>query len=376
MSLITKICELNEIQSNPYEYARKYKDDCNKKVVGYLCSYTPEELIFAADALPFRLFGTRENINRADTYLQTYCCSLIRGTLEEGLSGNLDFLDGVIFPHTCDSIQRLSDIWRLNVPLQFHIDVVLPLKLDTESAREYMVDVLRKFKMDLEKNLLIEISEENLRDSIAIYNQIRESIKKIHAIMHENPAIIKGSEFYTIMKTSMIIDRNILPRTLGEIIFELEAKKENGAITDHKRLVLTGGMCDHPDIYQIIEDAGGVVVWDDFCTGSRYFEGLINQSGDPIVSIAERYLERIVCPAKHNGLTSRAENLIDIVKNKNADGVVFLFLKFCDPHAFDYPYLKNHLDKEGIPNTLIEMEDQFSLGERLKTRFEAFIETL
>jgi benzoyl-CoA reductase subunit C len=373
---MTKIYELNEIQNNPYEYARKYKKECNKKVVGYLCSYTPEELIFAADALPFRLFGTRENINRADTYMQTYCCSLVRGNLGEGLSGNLDFLDGAVFPHTCDSIQRLSDIWRLNVPLQFHIDAVLPLKLNTESAREYMVGVLRKFKMDLEKNLSIEISEENLMYSIAIYNQIRESIKKIHAIRHENPAIIKGSEFYTIMKTSMIIDRNMLPNILREIICELESGKGNCAITDHKRLVLTGGMCDHPDIYQIIEDAGGVVVWDDFCTGSRYFEGLINQSGDPIVSIAERYLERIVCPAKHNGLTSRAENLIDIVKNKNADGVVFLFLKFCDPHAFDYPYLKNHLDKEGIPNTLIEMEDQFSLGERLKTRFEAFIETL
>jgi len=374
--LITKICELNEIQGNPYEYARKYKEQCNKKVVGYLCSYTPEELIFAADALPFRLFGTRENINRADTYLQTYCCSLVRGTLEEGLSGNLDFLDGAVFPHTCDSIQRLSDIWRLNVPLQFHIDAVLPLKLDTESSREYMVDVLRKFKTDLEKNLSIEISEEDLRYSIAIYNQIRESIKKIHAIRHENPAIIKGSEFYTIMKTSMIIDRNMLPRILGGIICELEARKGNGAIKDHKRLVLTGGMCDHPDIYQIIEDAGGVVVWDDFCTGSRYFEGLINQGGDPVVSIAERYLERIVCPAKHDGLTSRAENIIDIVKSKNVDGVVFLFLKFCDPHAFDYPYLKNHLDKAGIPNTIIEMEDQFSLGERLKTRFEAFIETL
>ncbi len=374
--MIARICELNRIQNNPYEYARKYKEECNKKVVGYLCSYTPEELIFAADALPFRLFGTRENINRADTYLQTYCCSLVRGTLEEGLSGNLDFLDGAVFPHTCDSIQRLSDIWRLNVPLQFHIDAVLPLKLDTESAREYMVNVLRKFKMDLEKNLLIEISDENLRYSIAIYNQIRESIEKIHAIRLENPTFIKGSEFYTIMKTSMVLDRNILPRTLGEIIDELEVKKGSVAIKDHKRLVLAGGMCDHPDIYQIIEDAGGVVVWDDFCTGSRYFKGLINQNGDPIVSIAERYLKRIVCPAKHNGLTSRAQNLIDIVKSKNADGVVFLFLKFCDPHAFDYPYLKNHLDKEGIPNTLIEMEDQFSLGERLKTRFEAFIETL
>lgn len=376
MSLMTRLGELNEIQNNPYEYARKYKKECNKKVVGYLCSYTPEELIFAADALPFRLFGTRENINQADSYLQTYCCYLVRGTLEEGLSGNLDFLDGAVFPHTCDSIQRLSDIWRLNVLLQFHVDAVLPLKLNTESAREYMIDVLMKFKRDLEKHLRTEISVDSLRYAITIYNQIRESIKKIHAIRHENPAVIKGSEFYTIMKTSMIIDRNILPRILADIIFELEAKKEICSINDRKQLVLAGGMCDHPDIYQIIEDAGGVVVWDDFCTGSRYFEGLINQDGDPIVSIAERYLKRIICPAKHNGLTGRAKNLIDIVKSKNADGVVFLLLKFCDPHAFDYPYLKKHLDQEGIPNTLIEMEDQFFLGERLKTRFEAFIETL
>lgn len=376
MSLMTRLRELNEIQSNPYEYARKYKKECNKKVVGYLCSYTPEELIFAADALPFRLFGTRENINRADTYLQTYCCSLVRGTLEEGLSGNLDFLDGAVFPHTCDSIQKLSDIWRLNVLLQFHVDAVLPLKLNTESAREYMIDVLMKFKMDLEKNLRIEISGDNLRYAITVYNQIRESIKKIHSIRHENPAAIKGSAFYTIMKTSMIIDRNILPKILTDIIFELETKKEFGSITDRKQLVLAGGMCDHPDIYQVIEDAGGVVVWEDFCTGSRYYEGFINQGGDPIVSIAERYLKRIICPAKHNGLTSKAENIIDIVKSNNADGVVFLLLKFCDPHAFDYPYLKKHLDREGIPNTLIEMEDQFSIGERLKTRFEAFIETL
>jgi bcr-type benzoyl-CoA reductase subunit C len=373
---MTRLGELNEIQNNPYEYARKYKKECNKKVVGYLCSYTPEELIFAADALPFRLFGTRENINRADSYLQTYCCYLVRGTLEEGLSGNLDFLDGAVFPHTCDSIQRLSDIWRLNVLLQFHVDAVLPLKLNTESAREYMIDVLMKFKRDLEKHLRTEISVDSLRYAITIYNQIRESIKKIHAIRHENPAVIKGSEFYTIMKTSMIIDRNILPRILADIIFELEAKKEICSINDRKQLVLAGGMCDHPDIYQIIEDAGGVVVWDDFCTGSRYFEGLINQDGDPIVSIAERYLKRIICPAKHNGLTGRAKNLIDIVKSKNADGVVFLLLKFCDPHAFDYPYLKKHLDQEGIPNTLVEMEDQFFLGERLKTRIEAFIETL
>lgn len=368
--------ELHDIQIDPYNYAIRYKHESGKKVVGYFCSYTPEELIFASNALPFRIFGNGGTINLADTHLQAYCCSPVRSALEEALSGRLNFLDGVIFPHTCDSIQRLSDIWRINVPLPFHIDVVLPVKLNTESAREYMVGVLNKFKKDLEKNLQVHITEDMLRHAISVYNQIRGYIRKIYDIRQENPSLIKGSDFYAIVKASMIMDRTALAEILREIITDLEATKEARDSALEKRLILTGAMCDHPDIYQFIEGAGGMVVWDDLCTGSRYFEGQIDQSGDPVVSLAERYLTRIVCPAKHSGLSARADNLLEIVKSKNAAGVVFLIQKFCDPHSFDYPYLKNRLDSEGIPSTLIEMEDQASIGERLKTRFEAFLEML
>ena len=130
-----KLTELKKVVSDPYAYIRKYKKKSGKKVVGYFCSYAPEELIWAAGALPVRMFGTNENIHLADTHLQSYCCSLVRGILEEALANRLDFLDGVVFPHTCDSFQRLSDIWRLNITGQFHIDVVLPVKLDTSSAK-------------------------------------------------------------------------------------------------------------------------------------------------------------------------------------------------------------------------------------------------
>lgn len=368
--------ELRNIQSDPYNYAIRYKNESGKKVVGYFCSYTPEELICAAGAVPFRIFGARGNINLADTHLQAYCCSPVRGTLEEALSGRLSFLDGVVFPHTCDSMQRLSDIWRLNVPLPFHIDVVLPVKLNSDSAREYMMGVLLKFKKDLEKNLKVEITEDELRRAISLYNKIRGSIKTILDIRQINPSLLKGSDFYTIAKASMIMDRNDLVEILREIMHDLEVKKASPDVTSGKRIVLTGAMCDHPDFYHIIEDGGGVVVWDDLCTGSRYFEGQLDPTGDPVATIAERYLRRIVCPAKHSGLSTRAEDLLHIVQSKNADGVVFLIQKFCDPHSFDYPYLKKQLDDEGIPNTIIEMEDQASIGERLKTRFEAFLEML
>jgi benzoyl-CoA reductase/2-hydroxyglutaryl-CoA dehydratase subunit BcrC/BadD/HgdB len=168
-----KFTEFKNIVTDPYTYCHKYKEETGKKIVGYTCSYTPEEIIYAAGALPFRLFGTNEGIHRADIHLQTYCCSLIRGVLEEGLSGRLDFLDGVVFPHTCDTIQRLSDIWRLNIPKQFHIDLVLPVKLNTASARQYLIDILERFKKDLEHALGAKITDAALADAIKIYNQIR-----------------------------------------------------------------------------------------------------------------------------------------------------------------------------------------------------------
>ena len=184
--------ELREAIAQPSVYAGRLKDDTGKKVVGYVCSYLPEELILAAGAHPLRLLGTKENIHLADSHLQSYCCSLVRGILEEALSGKNDFLDGMVFPHTCDSIQRLSDIWRMNIPCGFHLDCVLPVKLDTESARDYMFDVLAKFRRDLEEKLEMRIAESELKKAIALTNAIRRRLKEIYALRCRFPALLPG----------------------------------------------------------------------------------------------------------------------------------------------------------------------------------------
>ncbi len=126
----------------------------------------------------------------------------------------------------------------------------------------------------------------------------------------------------------------------------------------------------------MIEAAGGAVIWDDFCTGSRYFDALVAQDKDPLTAMADRFVQRAVCPAKHAGLRNRAEELIRMAREQKAKGVIFLYLKFCDPHAFDYPYLKDPLDKEGIPSLLLEVEDPLPAEGQLQTRFEAFLEML
>jgi bcr-type benzoyl-CoA reductase subunit C len=364
----------HEIAKNPYDYAKKIKKESGRKIVGYFCSYTPEEIIDAAGALPFRIFG-RGGDSLADAHLQAYSCSLIRGALNDALSGSLDFLDGVVFPHTCDSIQRLSDIWRINVKTGFHTDVVLPVKLDTKSSCEYMSDVLRKFLRDIENGLGVVISGNNLKASAVKYNRIRSLMRKIYRARTENPSLIGSGDLHAIVRASMVMDRDHLLEELSAFAGSLQAGKATGKPAG-KRVVLAGGVCNLPDIYSIIEDSGGTVVGDDFCTGSRCYEGEIGINGDIVESIAERYRERINCPAKHSGLWTRGEHIIKIVRESGAKGVIFLFLKFCDPHSFDYPYLKAMLDREGIPNMLFEIEEQLPSEGQFKTRCEAFLEML
>jgi len=368
--------KIKRISEDPYFYALNLKQATGKPVIGNFCSYTPEELIYAAGGVAFRLFGTKDDISMADAHLQAYCCSLVRGGLEDALKGNLSFLDGTVFPHTCDSIQRLSDIWRLNAGFAFHIDVVLPVKLDTASARTYMIDVLNAFKSDLESALNVSITNEKLLQSIRMYNQLRQTLGEIYEMRSQDPDSISAADLYHVIKASMIMDRDEFSELLLSVHGDLKKKVKDRSLNTNKRIILSGGICNHPDIYTALEESGAEVIWDDLCTGTRYFEGVIEESGDPVEAIADRYLTRMVCPAKHLTITTRGENLVRLVKEKKAAGVIFMFLKFCDPHSFDYPYLKNFLDDAGVPHILLEVEEQLPSDAQLKTRFEAFVDML
>jgi bzd-type benzoyl-CoA reductase N subunit len=364
-----------DICADPKAYARSWKARTGGKVVGTLCSYAPEELILAAGALGFRLVGGSGALSKADAHLQAYSCSLVRGALEDALSHRLDFLDGTIFPHTCDSIQRLSDIWRMNAKTGFHLDVVLPVKLNTASARDYMTAVMRKARSGLENMLDNPISDDDLRQAVDTYNRIRATMKTLYAIRRERPGAIAGRDMHAIARAAMVMDRHDFLAGLTRVVDRL-ADAEAPARGDAKRIFLSGGVCNLPDVYSFIEAAGGAVVGDDLCTGSRQLMGAIDLADDPIDAISRRYSERAVCPAKHTGVRTRGEELVRLAHEAQAQGVIFLYLKFCDPHAFDYPYLKEMLTAQGIPTLLMELEEQTASNGQFQTRCEAFMEML
>jgi len=368
------IQEFQRAVDDPAGYLKTIK--ARRKIIGYCCTYTPEEIIFASGAHPVRLFGAKGAIHKADAHLQAYSCSLVRGVLEDALSGNLADLDGMVFPHTCDSIQRLSDIWRLNIASAWHNDVVLPVKLNTASAHEYLLDVLKKFRRELEAWSGVPLTDAALHESIATYNRLRSLIKRVYELRSASPAIMSGRAVNTTVKGSMIMDRREAIKQLEILVQALEAGRGNTMSRPAKRVILAGSICNHPEIYDIVENAGAEVVWDELCTGSRFFEGTIDEDGDPLAAIGRRYIGRMNCPAKHKDLRARGETLLRMAQDHAAGGVIFLNFKFCEPHAFDYPYLKEMLQARGVPSLLLEIDQELPASGQLATRIEAFIETM
>ncbi len=371
--MIKELIPFHSAVSDPAGAARTARKN-KRPVIGYLCSYAPEELIYAAGAHPMRLFPPRTQVNLAQNHLQAYCCSLARGILEDALLGSLDYLDGTVFPHTCDTIQRLSDIWRLNISKPFFADITMPVNLTTSSALEYMEDVFNTFTSELGAFTGCKVTPDTLGESIDLFNRIHASLHRIYLAASSHHDLIKGQDLLTVTKAAMIMDRNILDTSLSDLAVALESAPVNNKPV--KRVIISGSFCDTPELYTLIEEAKGMVAGDDLCSGMRWFNGQIQTDMPPMKALAQRYTQRLICPAKHSGITARADTLVDLAESANAQGVIFTILKFCDPHAFDYPYLKSALDQAQIPSLLLELDtEKASLGQ-LSTRIETFIQMI
>jgi benzoyl-CoA reductase/2-hydroxyglutaryl-CoA dehydratase subunit BcrC/BadD/HgdB len=145
------------------------------------------------------------------------------------------------------------------------------------------------------------------------------------------------------------------------------------------RLYVTGNVCDHPPLLGLIEDCGAVVVGDDLCTGTRYFDGpaIDAAAHDPVAAVADFYLGKPPCAVKCNyDVADRGETITAQAKELGADAVIFLVVKFCAPHNFEYPLVRDALKREGIPHLLLEYEWTDRPSGQLRTRLNAFVEML
>jgi benzoyl-CoA reductase/2-hydroxyglutaryl-CoA dehydratase subunit BcrC/BadD/HgdB len=341
--------------------------------IGFFCSYVLEELIYAAGGHPFRLMGTPIKISHVQAHLPPYCCHLAKSSLESLLQGELHFLKGMVFTHSCDSMLGLSDIWALQKPFPIHFNLMIPSHFDSQQSRVYLKAEIERFKEFLDSHIG-KITPQNLKASIQLFNRIRESLKEMYQRRRSDASQLPGKVFAQIIRTGYLMDRLRYLELMKELLRGLE--EESDGSKDRVPIYVTGNMTHSDTWFSLIEETGALIVQDDLCSGARTFRLAVREDLDPIEALTDRYFNSYFCPTKYIGAQARAESLLKDVQDSGAKGVIFLLYKYCEAHFFDYPDLKLVLESKGIPTLLLEVEDpSYSIGQ-LRIRIQAFIEML
>lgn len=347
-------------------------EDSSLPKIGYMCSYTPVEIIRAAGFHPVRVRGSNTEDASSGEHLCSNICPYIKTVLEKKLSGGLEHLHGMVFANSCDGMRRLYDTWvRLDGNKKFNYILDVP-KNNDEAAIHYFADLLKTFKERLEKYFGRIIHHEDITQSISHYNMVREKVRHFLQNHWGGYSGHSGYEIFTLLKKGI----NALPEKFHDYLTSLMNMK-NYAHDTRKvpKLFLWGGIVEDEGIVKLIEDAGARVVADDLCSGSRYFDAIVDITDNPFVSIAKRYLRRISCSRMVN-ISERIENAISLIERFSIHGAVYHTLKFCDHSLYDLPLIKKEFQKKNIPLLHLSCDYSPSTQGQIKTRVEAFLEQL
>jgi bzd-type benzoyl-CoA reductase N subunit len=343
----------------------------HKPIIGWLCCYTPLELIMGGGMNPYRIIPNPTS-DMADSYLHSNFCPFVRSSLEMAIRGDLDFLEGVALVNSCDGLRRLYDAWRFytETPHVYLID--LP-RVTTGFVLRHFRETLTLFKSELEKGFGVSISEEAIEEAISISNRGRRLLKELYNLRKTHKLILSGSQVLDVVKGDMILPKMEYMGLLQRLVDELK----DGAIprTNLPRVMITGSLLEDSGIADLIEESGGEVVCDDLCTGSRYFWDCIERDDDPLLALSRHYLSKIPC-ARMMDSNRRLDYVMDLVAEFDVHGVICYTLKFCDTFLYDIPLLKKRLDAQNIPSLFLDSDYTPGTMGRLKTRIEAFLEML
>jgi benzoyl-CoA reductase subunit C len=375
------IHELKEIAnsiSNPYVQEWKNK---GKAVIGYPCTFIPDEIIHAAGMLPFRLRGVgTTSLSIGDTYFGPVICSFPKCILQLAGQGKYNFLDGAVIMNGCDSMRRLDECWRKagedykgTLPGYFHY-MGVPHKV-TDYSIAWFEDELKVFIKSIEDHFGVRITDKSLQKSIKVFNEGRKLLIVLDEMRSGKDSPVTGEEATAIILAGFAMPREEYNKVLKETISEL---KNASAVTDgRKRIMVVGSTSDDLDFIRLIEESGCIVVADTMCFGSRSYRDLVDEKADPVSSLARRYLSHKFCPRMFGYYKDRLSYIVEKASEAKIDGVILQNIRFCDLHGSENGIFERDLEAKGIPCMRMEREygPLVETG-RIKMRVDAFMERI
>ncbi|MEX2684563.1 MAG: double-cubane-cluster-containing anaerobic reductase [Candidatus Sigynarchaeota archaeon] len=355
-----------------------------KMIVGTFCLYVPDEIIIALNGVSIGLCGGTNFSNFAvEGLLPANTCALIKSALGFGLGKICPYYaiaDILIGETTCDGKKKA---WEVLAKKKNVYVMETPQLKNRPQARAHFIAELKALVKKLEEVSGKKLTAENLKAAMEKVSKKRAQLRRLYETRKANPPPISGKDSLLVSQITFYDDPDRQIEMVGKLAAECEdrVKKGEGVVPKGtKRILLSGTPQAIPNwkIHDIVETSGGIVVCEETCTGTRYFESTYEIKGNNVDELIERLADRylgINC-ACFSPNTARADDIVRLAKEYKADGVLLYTLSFCDPYQYESVTLENDLKKAGLKVLSINTDYSSEDAAQIKTRVEAFLESL
>ncbi|MBO5513880.1 MAG: 2-hydroxyacyl-CoA dehydratase [Mogibacterium sp.] len=374
------------LQEANNELVRKGKEDGNL-CLGYTCYFMPEVLLDLPGCFSVRLRAPRcTSPDMASYYMSGRTCHYGRSLLERALEGGFNFIDAQLATETCTVTCRFQE----------HLDYMdgvinnatfktsftdVPFKKNENSIDHYRKQLKIKVLDFLHDEFGVDTSDEAILKAIELNNEVNDVISAIGDFRKLDNPPITGYEFSVINLVSMVCPKYLIIDKLKETLEELKTREPDDKPNYKIKVLLAGSENDDPDFIKLIESCGALVVADRHCYGSLEARQHINieEGDDPLTAVAKHYLLTSQCARfmEQQEMRNRKKVIADYAKEYQADGIIVESNKFCEYWSFERMIDTIVLPRDfGYPVCSIEKEYINTASGQLRTRFQAFVESV
>ena len=354
--------------------------------LGYNCYYIPETLLNLPGCFSTRLRAPRcSSTEVAGYYMTNRTCPYARSILERAIEGGYNYLDALFGAESCATMERMEEHFTLLHPVKnekfFSTIIDPPMKGDENNLNYYKVQLRAKILEPLQEHFGVDISEKALLAAIDDHNAVSAIIEKIGEHRKLDNPNLTGYEFHVIQLVSQVCPHQLILPYLRETLWELENREPEPKFPFRARVALVGSEVDDPDFTKLIETCGAMVVADRYCFGSfPSREQIVIKEGETAFdAICRHYLHWNQCARFMDGMKidQRTAEVRRLVKEFKADGVIYENMKFCEFWSYE-KVLQNHIFTNELHIPCCTIEKEYALGAvgQLRTRFQAYIESL
>ena len=383
----------NLLQEANNELVQKAKAN-GEYAIGYTCYFMPEVLLDLPGCFSVRLRAPRcTSPDIATYYMSARVCHYARSLLERALEGGFNFLDAQMATETCTGTCRFQEHLQ-----QKHLDSVKDMRIiDNDDFFCEFSDVpfknnengFQHFRGQLQAHVLeplhehfgIDISNEAIMKAVEQHNEVCRLINEIGDYRKLDNPTITGYEVHVINLVTLVCPKELILPYLRETAEELKTREPDMKWPFRCKVVLAGSENDDPDFTKLIESCGAEVVCDRYCYGAveSRIPIEIKEGDDPLYVIARHYLETSNCPRfmPQDEMRARKRRIAELAKEYHADGVIVASNKFCEYWSYERVIDTVVLPRDfGLPVCSIEKEYINSASGQLRTRFQAFVESV